>query len=121
MGEIERYYQIFNCVKKINSFGIVLVKKNYSAVVDSYEFFKNLNTHRFQEVINFLKKSEKVKNSFICKIIFAYFRTFRVNKKVVTMGIVINTFFNTVGKNIAPIDYLFNILLLIKKNGIKCI
>ena len=78
-----------NRIKETSSFG----KKNYNLIVDFYRFFKNLNIHNLQNVINLCKEMKKeVKGSYTYKY-----------------------FFNVVGKNIVVIDYLFNILLFIKK------
>ena len=78
-----------NRIKETSTFD----KKNYSLIVDFYRFFENLNIHNLQNVINLFKEMKKeVKDRYTYKY-----------------------FFSVVGKNIGIIDYLFNILLFIKK------
>lgn len=78
-----------NHVKETSSFN----KKNYNLIVAFYRFFKNLHIYNLQNVIRLFKE---MKNEVKERYTYKYF-------------------FNVVAKNIGIIDYLFNILLFIKK------
>lgn len=118
MHRTEYSYETANCIKETNSFGIVLVKKNYNLIVGLYGFFRNLNIRDSQEVIIFLKKSENLRIITRIEIFLAYFSKVIANKKRFNVVRTYKYFFNIVGKNIALIDYLFNILFFTKKK--KC-